>query len=132
LIGLCGTLFWISVLWGGSGGAQTFFTKAIDLPFAARSTTVGDYDNDGWPDIFAAQSLFTGRHQTALLHNDGGGRFSDRRAAIQAVIDPYPKGGGMIFGDYDNAGGTGVVQYRSLLLLNMGEDSSWTIRKMQG
>ena len=105
LIRLSCSFFCASLLLAEASGAQTLFTEVteeIGAPrFGARSTAFGDYDNDGWPDMFLAEHWGP---QIALLHNDGDGRFTDRTATIQADISPYSKGGGAIFGDYDNDG----------------------------
>ena len=87
--------------------AQTSFTDAtreigVELAFTSRSIAFGDYDNDGRPDLFCAENFRFKR--IALLHNEGNGRFVDRTDAIQADIPPQDKGGGAIFGDYDNDG----------------------------
>ncbi len=45
----------------------------LSLPlFYSHGCAVGDYDNDGWPDL-----LVTGWGQLALYHNEGGRRFAD-------------------------------------------------------
>ena len=46
---------------------------------------VGDYDNDGFPDVFVA-----GVHHRALYHNNGDGTFTDvtAKAGLEHVIDP--------------------------------------------
>ncbi len=46
--------------------------SGVDVPGYGMGTAVGDYDNDGRPDLYV-----TGVGRNALLHNDGGGRFTD-------------------------------------------------------
>ena len=108
LIGL-GSVFCVSLLLAGEGAAQTFFTNVTDEAIRgpliiSSSTTWGDYDNDGRPDLFSAERVTLPLTRLVLLHNDGDGRFTDRSAAIQGEITPKYKGGGSIFGDYDNDG----------------------------
>jgi enediyne biosynthesis protein E4 len=49
-------------------------TKAVglDIPLYGMGVTVGDYDNDGWPDLF-----ITAVGGNRLFRNEGGGRFVD-------------------------------------------------------
>ena len=89
-IGSCGVCLCLILLWAGHGATQTFFEdvteEAMGAPlFRARSTAFGDYDNDGWPDLFLAEACGAGP-DIALLHNEGNGRFSDRTGAIQPDI----------------------------------------------
>ena len=75
--------------------------------FQARGIAFGDYDNDGWPDLLLSEShtsTLGPPGQIALLHNEGSGKFVDRTMAVQEEISPRWKGGGTIFGDYDNDG----------------------------
>ena len=75
--------------------------------FQARGVAFGDYDNDGWPDLLLSESHTSQMApigQIALLHNEGSGKFVERTVAIQEEISPKWKGGGTIFGDYDNDG----------------------------
>jgi Tfp pilus assembly protein PilF len=66
----------------------TFNDKAI----------AGDYDNDGRVDLFILRDK-----QSVLLHNDGGGKFSDRTA--EAHIPPYPYfSSSLAFVDVDHDG----------------------------
>ncbi len=64
--------------------------------------TVGDYNNDGWPDIY-----LTSYGPNKLYRNNGDGTFTDVAAA--AHVDdphwPYPKWSmGAAWADYDNDG----------------------------
>jgi len=114
VVGLCSVL-----LLRGSGAAGTFFADVTEEVFGdpvlvARSTAFGDYDNDGWPDLFLAELDGPG---IALFHNEGDGRFLDRTSVIQADVSEQWKGGGATFGDYDNDGDSDlyvpVGMYRS-------------------
>ena len=107
-IGSCSVCLCLVLLLAGHGATQTFFEDVTEQTmggplFRARSTAFGDYDNDGWPDLFLAEACGDGP-DIALLHNDGNGRFSDRTAEIQGDMLLEVKGGGSIFGDYDNDG----------------------------
>ncbi|MBI5083749.1 MAG: CRTAC1 family protein [Acidobacteria bacterium] len=57
----------------GKGELRDVTTKA-GLAGAGydHGAAVGDYDNDGWPDLFVA-----GVHHNTLYHNNGDGTFSD-------------------------------------------------------
>jgi hypothetical protein len=101
--GLCGCL-----LLSGPGAAQTFFTEVAAEAIAgrqtrARSIAFGDIDNDGYPDLFLAEDRQPVT-RVVLYHNEGNGRFTDQTTAIQEELTPKWKGGGSVFGDYDNDG----------------------------
>jgi len=76
--------------------------EGIEVPGYMASYTFGDYDNDGWPDLFE----FGGNGYFApfiLLHNEGDGTFGNR----EPMLPRRSQGGsnaGRIFGDYDNDG----------------------------
>ena len=95
-------------LLAGSANAQTSFARDIEALqnigplFPSRGIAAGDYNNDGRVDVFLAENWREGRF--ALLHNEGQGRFIDRTDVIRLPISPQRKGGGTIFGDYDNDG----------------------------
>ncbi|NKB65641.1 MAG: T9SS type A sorting domain-containing protein [Candidatus Latescibacteria bacterium] len=93
--------------------AQPFFTEIPDgmpalsfvrSPTQSRGMAVGDYDNDGWPDLFMSEQ---NTHKILLLHNEGQGRFADQTDAIESptvqAVEVF-RGGGSLFGDYDNDG----------------------------
>jgi len=58
----------------GNGKFEDVAAKAgVDrLPFYGMGVAVGDYDNDGHPDLY-----ITGSPRAALFHNNGDGTFSD-------------------------------------------------------
>jgi len=127
---ICLSLFFCSLLWTLSAAAQTSFTQLLEQPLAekwpmgSRGVSFGDYNNDGWPDLFLSENWGT---RLSLWQNEGG-RFTDRLAAIKGEIPSGAKGGGAIFGDYDNDGdldlyipnGLGVRTDRNVLLRNDG------------
>jgi hypothetical protein len=108
----CGVLVILGLLLAGPGVAQTMFTEvtvealgALPFPkkgFAWEGIAWGDYDNDGWPDMFAVED-YRGK-RIALLHNEGGRRFTDQTPLIEAEKSDVPAGLCGAFGDYDNDG----------------------------
>ncbi|MEW6753114.1 MAG: FG-GAP-like repeat-containing protein [Candidatus Latescibacterota bacterium] len=89
----------------------------------------GDYDNDGWVDLFmpAAESHKRIRDGFALWNNEGGRRFMDHGAAAEAAAGSplVQASSGSGFGDYDGDGdldvhvtrGAAVSAWRELDLL---------------
>jgi hypothetical protein len=65
----------------------------------ASSVCVGDYDNDGFDDLFV-----TYWGQNALYHNNGDGTFSDVTARAGLLQPGTPWGSGCTFLDYDRDG----------------------------
>jgi hypothetical protein len=64
---------------------------------------IGDYDDDGWPDIFVANDTTP----NFLYHNEGGGVFKEVAlvSGVSVAADGRPRAGmGTDFGDYDNDG----------------------------
>ena len=82
--------------------------------FEATGLSFGDYNNDGWPDLFLvenANELTDGGDRVALLHHGGQGRFVYRDAALPTDLlhfDPRlihgETQGPAVFGDYDRDG----------------------------
>ncbi len=72
-------------------------------PGRAMGVAVGDYDNDGWPDIYVANDTMA----SFLYHNNHNGTFTDVASTLS--VD-YGQNGeaatamGPVFGDYDNDG----------------------------
>ncbi len=69
----------------------------------AMGITVGDFDNDGWPDIYVANDTMP----SFLYHNNRNGTFTNVAVDVNVA---YGQNGeattamGPIFGDYDNDG----------------------------
>ena len=83
----------------GNGTFEDVTDKAkVGGPWYCMGITVGDYDNDGFPDIYLSNY-----GNNVLLHNEGDGTFSD-------VTKRASAGGGNLFSvgatwfDYDNDG----------------------------
>jgi hypothetical protein len=69
---------------------------------------VGDYDDDGWPDVFVANDAVP----NFLFHNDGRGRFSEVAlvAGVAVGRDGKPRAGmGTEFADYNGDGRLDLV-----------------------
>ncbi len=68
-------------------GVFTDVTDAAGLAGAGydMGAAVGDFDNDGWPDLFVA-----GLHHNTLYHNNGNGTFTDvtAKAGLNHSVDP--------------------------------------------
>ena len=63
----------------------------------------GDYDNDGWLDLFVGnESLPQDPHPSELWRNNGDGTFSDRTVEITPIDLGYVKGAA--WGDFNNDG----------------------------
>jgi len=69
----------------------------IATPCWANGGAVGDYNNDGWPDIY-----ITCLGANVLYRNNGDGTFADVTA--QAGVGDARNSTGAAFGDYDNDG----------------------------
>jgi hypothetical protein len=73
--------------------------SGLDVPIYGMGVAVGDYDNDGLPDIFV-----TGVGGYRLFHNEGNGKFKDvtQEAGVGGSADDW--GTSACFFDYDNDG----------------------------
>ncbi len=71
--------------------------SGLTSPCFAMGGAVGDYDNDGWPDLYA-----TCLGGNILYHNNGDGTFTDVTA--KAGVADGRWSAGAAFGDYDGDG----------------------------
>ncbi len=80
-------------------GTFTNVTEKAGLtkPCLAMGGAVGDYDNDGWPDLY-----ITCLGGNTLYHNNGDGTFTDVTA--KAGVSDGRWSSGAAFGDYDGDG----------------------------
>ncbi|MEW6753110.1 MAG: CRTAC1 family protein, partial [Candidatus Latescibacterota bacterium] len=116
----------------GPAAGQPLFVDVTDslcggTSFQAVAVAWGDYDSDGWVDLFVPQWR-TSRTRLALWHNEAGRRLTDDAVAAEAAASSPQEnyaGFGSAFGDYDNDGdldvhapvGAAVSGWRGLNLL---------------
>jgi hypothetical protein len=135
------------------GERFSYGTAAAGLAEATLPTlTFGvgflDYDNDGRPDLFAAnghvqdaiarvdpECRFAQPRQ--LFRNEGGGRFTDVSAAAGPALTSPAVGRGAAFGDWDNDGDVDILVTNNggapMLLRNeIGSRSHWISLKLIG
>ncbi|MEW6756398.1 MAG: FG-GAP-like repeat-containing protein, partial [Candidatus Latescibacterota bacterium] len=92
---------------GGAAAGQPLFEDVTDAvfvgtPFVCRSVAWGDYDNDGWQDLFLAENMRPG--ERVALWGQEQGRFYDRSTALTPRSFPVRRGRGSVWGDYDRDG----------------------------
>ncbi len=84
---------------GDGSFSEVAAAAGVDFPHASHGLTVGDHDNDGWPD------LYVGGYSPArcrLFRNEGDGSFSDVTAT--AGVTGYPDTRTVTFTDFDRDG----------------------------
>lgn len=117
------------------------------LPLLTFGVVFVDYDNDGLPDLFAANGhvqdaiarvdpLCEFPQPCQLFRNAGGGRFEDVSATAPAITAPMV-GRGVAFGDWDNDGDvdllvTGNGGPPRLLQNQVGDRNGWLTLRLVG
>ena len=89
-------------------GTFTEATKEAGLaasPFPTIGAAWGDYNNDGYPDLFISSGL--GRPE--LYRNNGDGTFTE--VGVKAGLGNFVIGSTCFFCDYDNDGWLDIVQF---------------------
>ena len=98
----------------GDGTFEDVTERAGILRFQpTHSAAWGDYDNDGWLDLFVANESRDIRRPCELFRNNGDGTFTD--VAPEVGLDHVGFVKGAVWGDYDNDGRL------DLFLSQMGE-----------
>lgn len=95
----------------GSGHRFTDQSAAAGFTGTAYAfgLTIGDFDNDGFPDVFV-----TGLFSAALYFNNGDGTFTNRTQA--AGIAPRGFGAGCCWTDFDNDGCLDLLYIRYIAI----------------
>ena len=111
----------------------------MTMPHSGWGTAFLDYDNDGWKDLFVAQShvmdnieFFQGNVrylEPLLLLRNSNGRFEDVSGRSGAPFQSLQAARGAAFGDLDNDGQIDIVvsclDGRPMLLHNQGSAHHW-------
>ena len=74
----------------------------IHLAGTGLACAVGDFDNDGLPDLALAVTSPDGQDRIALYRNLGKGKFEDATAATGITATSHPTS--LMFVDYDHDG----------------------------
>jgi len=119
-----------------NNGDGTFSFATNHVIYQTRGTSSGgawaDYDNDGWLDLFVANSSGGG---SFLFHNSGDGGFT--RITNGVVVSDIGTGQGAAWGDYDNDGFQdllvpNIFTYNNFLYHNSGTSNAWLTVKLEG
>ena len=124
-----------SLLANLGGGSFADATEAAGLLTSHPTQTAawGDFDNDGWVDLFVGnETVSAERHPCELFRNSGAGgspvRFRDEAEAAGVDVSGYVKG--VVWGDFDNDGRLDLYVSRlspdepNMLYHNRGEDGN--------
>jgi len=113
--------YWNRLYHNNHDGTFTDVTEKAGVAGAGygMGVAIGDYDNDGWPDIYVVN---TGKNQ--LFHNNGDGTFTD-------VTDKAGVGGGMLDGKKMWSVSAAWVDYNNdgLLDLFVSNYCKWEVNK---
>jgi hypothetical protein len=125
----------------GQGFDDVTAEAGLDIPFAAMGSNFGDFDNDGWLDMY----LGTGEpNLNALVPNrmfrNLGGQFVEITAS--AGVGHLQKGHAVACGDWDRDGNVDIFiqmggavdgdKSHNILFQNPGHDHAWITLKLVG
>jgi len=132
-------------LWRNDGGKKFVdVTKeaGLDMVFATMGSNFGDFDNDGFLDIYlgTGDPNYTSLVPNRLFKNDDGKRFVE--VTGDSGTGHLQKGHGTACGDWDNDGNVDIFiemggavpgdQFRNCLFQNPGHDNHWLTVKLIG
>ncbi len=80
---------------------ENYLNKKFDSGYLAMGQAWGDYNNDGWQDLFVTG----GQRESTLYKNNSDGTFSVSEFSSQVAL-PDTWTGGAVWADYDNDGWT--------------------------
>lgn len=112
----------------GDGTFEDVTEAAGVLSFRPTQTAAwGDFDNDGWLDLFIGNESLPGDSQPCqLFRNTGDGTFEERAEHAGVAVGGYVKG--VVWGDYDNDGLLDLYLSRlrepNILFRNTGPDAT--------
>jgi hypothetical protein len=117
-----------SLLRNNGDGTFEDVTEAAGLlaTYSTQSASWGDYDNDGWLDLYVGNESTGGRQiPNQLFHNNQDGTFTDVAAETGTAVVGFVKA--VTWGDIDNDGRLDLYMSRLLepnvLLRNEGPDA---------
>ncbi len=114
----------------------------LDRVFITAGCTVGDLDNDGWPDLYLSTGAADYRSVVPkrLLRNLDGKRFED--VSSSAGIAHLQKGSAVAVGDIDGDGDEDILQvlggeypgdiFPRALFINPGNTNHWLTLQLEG
>ncbi len=94
------------------GGDWQLFERGFDAGYLGVGQAWGDYDNDGWQDLYVTGN----KYPNVLYHNNQDGTFSVSPYS-ESVSLPDVLTGGTIWADYDNDG------WQDLYVVNFGANT---------
>jgi hypothetical protein len=120
----------------------------VTYPFTGFGTGWLDFDNDGLLDLFIANGAVTLREEqrgqpqpfkekNLLIHNLGGGKFTDVTASAGRAFAPLGIARGAAFGDIDNDGDVDILITNNngparLLLNDAADHTAWLEVLLEG
>ena len=124
-----GKLTQIVVIYGKGDGTFTYkwnganlVTSGLPTSGSIRAWDIGDYNNDGIPDVYASTTFGT----TRLFRGNGNGTYSEVTNQDFVVTAPNGRAGGLV--DYNNDGFLDIYNYTggaSVLQMNSGNSNHW-------